>query len=226
MNRRLDELTWTELRDAPRRVLAVPLGSTEQHGPHLPLSTDSEIAAELTGRLAADRDDVVVAPTMPYGSSGEHAGFPGTISIGREALAQVLIEVIRSAKSSGFEGVVFVCGHGGNADPLRRVAEQMRQEGHDVLAFMPRWEGDAHAGRLETSMMLALRPASVRRESATVGNTTPLSELLPALRTDGVKAVSANGVLGDATGASAAEGEALLAAAAGQLIDAVKAWRS
>src|SRR3712207_8629966 len=81
-------------------LLVVPLGATEQHGPHLPLGTDTVIASALAASL-----DAVVAPALPYGSSGEHAGFPGTLSIGREALVHVLVELVRSC---GFARVLFV----------------------------------------------------------------------------------------------------------------------
>src|SRR5687767_8440986 len=91
-------------------LLVVPLGATEQHGPHLPLGTDTIIASALASDL-----DAVVAPALPYGSSGEHAGFPGTLSIGRAALEHVLLELGRSAP---FARVLFVSAHGGNAEPL------------------------------------------------------------------------------------------------------------
>lgn len=221
----LGTLVWPDLVREPRPVLAVPLGSTEQHGPHLPLSTDTDIAVVLCELLAAERDDVVVAPALPYGSSGEHADFPGTLSIGQEAFERVVVELVRSAAAS-FSGVVFVCGHGGNAEPLQRAVTQARAEGCDVMVFLPRVEGDPHAGRAETAMMLAIRPGAVRMDAVSVGNTEPLDELMPQLRAEGVRAVSATGVLGDPTGATAAEGDALLAGAARQLIDDVARWRS
>src|SRR5207244_10892531 len=80
-------------------ILAVPFGSTEQHGPHLPLSTDTDIAVALCERLALRRD-VVVAPPVAYGSSGEHAGFAGTVSIGQDALELLALELGRSASES------------------------------------------------------------------------------------------------------------------------------
>ena len=84
----LGDLTWPQAQRlaAAGAMLAVPVGSTEQHGPHLPLSTDTDVAVALAARLAARRADVVVAPPVGYGSSGEHAGFAGTISIGQQAL--------------------------------------------------------------------------------------------------------------------------------------------
>lgn len=221
--RSLEDLTWTELDGSPLRLLAVPLGSTEQHGPHLPFSTDTDIAVGLAQRLAALREDVVVAPAVPYGSSGEHADFPGTLSIGQEALEHLLVELVRSASTS-FAGVVFICAHGGNAEPLHRALAQLYDEGHNVMAFSPRWEGDPHAGRPETAMMLALRPGAVRRDGVVAGNTAPLAELLPQLQSDGVRSVSPSGVLGDPTGADASQGEVLLTAAVDQLADVLRKW--
>jgi mycofactocin system creatininase family protein len=160
-------------------------------------------------RLAARRADVVVAPALPYGSSGEHAGFAGTLSIGQEALERVVVELVRSADA--FAAVVLVSGHGGNAEPLARAVAVLRSEGRRVGAWSPRITGgDAHAGRTETSLLLALDPAAVWLDRAEAGATAPLSELMPALRAGGVRAVSANGVLGDPAGASAAEGERIL----------------
>jgi creatinine amidohydrolase/Fe(II)-dependent formamide hydrolase-like protein len=84
---RLGDLTWSEVRSLPRdTLLVVPVGATEQHGPHLPLSTDSIIADALAHALSERSDDVVVGPLIAYGSSGEHAGFAGTLSVGQEAI--------------------------------------------------------------------------------------------------------------------------------------------
>lgn len=220
----LGDLAWPDLAGERRRLLAVPLGATEQHGLHLPLSTDTDVAVVLCELLAAERDDVVVAPALPYGSSGEHAGFPGTLSIGQEAFESVIVELVRSAAAS-FDGVIFVCGHGGNVEALLRAVTKARDEGHDVMMFLPRWEGDPHAGRIETSMMLVIRPDAVRLDVAVPGNTQPLSELLPRLRTEGVRAVSPTGVLGDPANATATEGAALLDQAAAHLIADVARWR-
>src|SRR3954454_7406947 len=136
-------------------VIAVPLGATEQHGPHLPLGTDTAIACA----LAAGLSDAVVAPALPYGSSGEHAGFTGTLSIGRAALELVLVEL---ARSTDFPRVLFVSAHGGNSEPLAAAVRKLRSEGREVRAWCQRWGGDAHAGRVETSLMLALAPSLVR----------------------------------------------------------------
>jgi mycofactocin precursor peptide peptidase len=219
----LADLTWPEVA-ARASVLVVPVGSTEQHGPHLPLSTDTDVALALAGRLAARRSDVLVGPALPYGSSGEHDGFAGTLSIGAAATELVLLELGRSALPGSFRGLLLVSAHGGNAGPVTAAVRRLRSEGRDVRAWSPRWHGDAHAGRTETSVQLALSPTRVRSSSAAAGNTADASSLLPAMRAGGVRAVSPNGVLGDPAGASAAEGAALLDAAAEDLCDFVERW--
>ena len=222
--RHLDALSTVDIAPtASACILAVPLGSTEQHGPHLPLGTDTFIAVTLTERLAAQRDDVIVAPALPYGASGEHAGFAGTLSIGTSALEHVVVELVRSADA--FAGVALVSAHGGNAPALAAAVATLRSESRRVLAWAPRVPGgDAHAGRTETSLLLSLRPDRVAIDRAERGDTRPLGELLPSLRRDGFAAVSPNGVLGDPAGASAAEGAAHLEALAADLVAAVGAW--
>lgn len=205
----LGDRTWTELRDAPVRTVLVPLGSTEQHGPHLPLDTDTRIAVAWAGALAAVLPDSVVAPALPFGSSGEHEGFPGTISIGQDALQLVLVELVRSL-SHWAEAVVLVCGHGGNWEPVQRATGALRDEGRRVRSLFPRLPGDAHAGRTETSLLLHLCPELVRLDRAEAGCLDPLELVLDRLRLHGVLDVAPNGVLGDPAGASAAEGRHLL----------------
>jgi mycofactocin precursor peptide peptidase len=196
-------------------LVLVPVGSTEQHGPHLPLDTDSVIAqsvAQVTAkRLTADRADrpVLSAPTIAYGASGEHGDFPGTVSIGHDALRVVLVETVRSL-SLWAGRIVFVNGHGGNVPTLDAAVGQLRDEGHDVAWLGCETPGgDAHAGRTETSVMLHLAPGDVLLPEAVVGDTRPLAVLMPELMARGVRAVSPSGVLGDPTGATAEEGRAL-----------------
>jgi mycofactocin system creatininase family protein len=203
----LGDATWPRV---PAATLLVPVGACEQHGPHLPLDTDARIAAAVARRVAAEDDALLVAPPLAYGASGEHEGFPGTLSIGHDALRAVLVELGRSA-ARWAPRLVFVNGHGGNLPTVPDAVAQLRAEGRDA-AWSPCAVagGDAHAGRTETSILLALAPAAVRSEAAEPGATAPLAELLPALRAGGVAAVSPNGVLGDPTGATAEEGEELL----------------
>jgi mycofactocin system creatininase family protein len=151
-----------------------------------------------------------VAPAVSYGASGEHQAFPGTCSIGTESLRVVLIEFVRSIRCWA-RRVVLVNAHGGNLAAVRGAVEQLRAEGHEVVWVPCAAEDvDIHAGRTETSLMLHLAPWSVRHGRAEAGNSRPLQEILPAMLVGGVAAVSANGVLGDPTGATAAEGAQLL----------------
>lgn len=194
-------------------VLLIPLGSTEQHGPHLPLDTDTRIAVAVAEGVATRRPerDVIVAPAIAYGASGEHQGFPGTLSIGTAALTLVIVELVRSAGPE-FSRIVVVNGHGGNFEAIGAATATLAHEQRPVDVWSPRLVGgDTHAGRTETSLVLALDPTVVRLDRAEPGVTEPLAALLPALRAGGLAAVTPNGVLGDPTGASAEEGEVLLA---------------
>lgn len=221
----LDSSSWPDLSraDGPLR-LVVPIGSCEQHGPHLPLDVDTTVARAVVAGLAGT-SGVVLAPPLAYGASGEHESFPGTLSIGTEALRAVLVELGRSA-SRWASSILFVTGHGGNARALVEATCLLRQEGRDG-AWWPCSVagGDAHAGRTETSLSLALTPARVRLGRAESGSLEPVSDLMPQLRAGGVAAVSPNGVLGDPGGASAAEGHELLAALVERLRRDVDAWQ-
>lgn len=198
--------TWPDVAAADRRVLLLPTGSLEQHGPHLPLATDTLVAEAVAARVHAMRPGTGLAPAIALGASGEHEGFPGTLSIGSDALCGVVVEVVRYAAAE-WEAVVVLNGHGGNADALRRAADLCRREGRTLAVVHLGLAGmDAHAGRAETSMLLHLHPDLVRRERASAGAVAPIEQLLPILRTGGVRAVSANGVLGDPAGATAEEG--------------------
>lgn len=119
---RIAALAWPQAEQlgAVGAVLLVPVGATEQHGPHLPLSTDTDIARAVAETAARSRRDVVVAPALAYGASGEHADFAGTLSIGQSATELLLIELGRSA-SVTFSRILLLSTHGGNADPVRRA---------------------------------------------------------------------------------------------------------
>ncbi|MGZ4766030.1 MAG: mycofactocin biosynthesis peptidyl-dipeptidase MftE, partial [Ilumatobacteraceae bacterium] len=203
------------------------VGSCEQHGPHLPLDTDSRIALALAEGLASSFEpgDVLIGPTIGATSSGEHAAFPGTLSICAPLLEQTIIELVRSADWSA--GVVLVNGHGGNARPVQRAVNLLLGEGRRVLAWWPHVRnGDAHAGETETSMMLAIAPALVRMSRAEAGRPEPLVDLIDELRAEGVRAVSPNGILGDPRGATVGHGKALLTRLVIDLVAAVDEWRT
>ena len=204
-------------------TLIVPVGSTEQHGPHLPLDTDTRIATAVARRVA-EQSGHLLAPAIAYGASGEHQEFPGTVSIGTAALRTVLVEYGRSACQWAAR-LVFVNGHGGNTDALRAALVTLRAEGRDAV-WCSGWSagGDAHAGHTETSLLLHLSPHVVRRDRWVTGDRRPLAELLSALRRGGIAAVSSSGVLGDPTTATAAEGARIFDDMVADCVRRVQQW--
>jgi creatinine amidohydrolase len=228
--RRLELASATTTSVPSGAVVLVPVGSVEQHGPHLPLDTDTVIATSVAAAVAERLRDaghpVTVAPAVSYGASGEHQSFAGTSSIGLNVLRHVLIELTRSMRTWA-EHVAFVNAHGGNVGALRSAVDQLTDEGHAVSWWPCRIKSvDLHAGRTETSVMLHLRPWDVRLEHAQVGNTGSLHDLMPLMRSGGVAAVSPNGVLGDPTGASAEEGRDVLTAMVNEISEAAGALLS
>jgi mycofactocin precursor peptide peptidase len=196
--------------------LIVPVGSVEQHGPHLPLDTDTRIASAVARRVAerlAEADHHcgwMIAPPIGYGASGEHESFSGTVSIGSEALRLLLVEFGRSA-STWARRLVFVNGHGGNVEALGAAAALLRYEGRDVgWCSCGVLNADAHAGHTETSVLLHISPADVWVDERRPGNSAPMAQLMPQMRQGGVAAVSELGVLGDPTTATAEAGERIL----------------
>src|SRR6476620_4812330 len=157
--RSLAGAVWPDLSHRP--LLVVPLGSVEQHGHHLPLGTDTAVACAVAEEAVASLDGALLAPALAYGASGEHEGFPGTISLGTAALTGLLVEYGRSAcRWAG--RVLIVHGHGGNLDALRAAGRLPRSEGRGggcfpcgvVVVF-------ADAAPTETSLMLHVEPGGV-----------------------------------------------------------------
>lgn len=220
MTRALASATWPDI-EPDRSTVAVPVGSLEQHGPHLPLDTDTRIAEALAHALPG----TVAAPPIAYGASGEHEAFPGTVSLGTDVLRTVLVEYGRSVCRWATR-VLFVNGHGGNVPALVDAVTLLRYEGRDA-AWLPCGipGGDAHAGDTETSLMLHLHPDDVDMTRAVVGNTAPLAELLPTMRRGGVVAVDENGILGDPTAATAARGAELFAELCSRAADQAERWQ-
>jgi creatinine amidohydrolase len=172
----LVKMTWPEARGAIRRarVGLLPVGAVEQHGPHLPLGTDGYIASHIA-REVAESDDRLLLPGIRVGVSEEHRQFWGTLAVSPDALRDDVIAVSRSIASHGLERIVFVNGHGSNSAPLEEAARRLRTEG--VYGFVFDWwrsigpalaelfpDPTAHAGSVETSIMLAIRPDTVRRD--------------------------------------------------------------
>jgi mycofactocin system creatininase family protein len=201
----------------------IPVGSTEQHGSHLPADVDTRVATEVATRVAKELGSShpevswQVAPAIAYGDSNEHAHFSGTLSITTPALVGVLTSLADSVAEAG-QMVVFVNAHGGNVPALRQAGSWWR--GNKMPAFwVPCVPGaplegepphDAHAGHTETSLMLFLDPGAVDMDKAVTGNTAPLSDLMPKMMVGGVSAVSPEGVLGNPLTANASLGERYL----------------
>jgi creatinine amidohydrolase len=234
----LAEMTSPQVRAAVaegRSTIVVPFGALEQHGPHLPLDTDSVLGDQL-GALLARRLGALCAPTLRIGCSAHHLAFAGTLSLRPETLRMIVHDVVHSLAEHGFRRIILLPTHGGNEQPLAQAAAQSRRDGVTVVVPSLRLAvaalladaqargapvGDAggHAGELETSLMLALAPHLVTTASMEPGYTGPLDEATTRLLFDkGIAALSANGVVGDPRGATPDAGRAYIAA----FLDAVE----
>lgn len=248
-SRRLAELSWPEVRDALASgftTVVVAAGSIEQHGPHLPLLTDTLIGTGLIAAVVARLDGALQGPTIPFGCSEHHMSFPGTITLEGGTFKRVVQEYARSLARHGFRTVYFVWSHGGNAAPLQEAVDELggrvgdaRIVAHtDLPAFLevlyasqrpygvtPERAG-AHAGNTETALALALRPELVRMAQAAEGFVGDFDEEAKALIfREGLHALSGNGILGDARGADAERGRACLDALADYLAGYLRAQR-
>jgi len=239
--RRLAEMPWPDVAvavESGATTVILPLGATEQHGPHLPPGTDTVRAAALADLLAERLGpDALVAPALPFGCSDEHSGFPGLLGLDHETLARVVLDLARRLSGWGVRRLVLLSAHGGNGDALDLALALIRQElpglevrtnGHletiaPALLEVARRDGVSasdlglHAGEGETSEMLHLRPDLVRLDRAAPGYTGDMEAVLDELREGGLRSVTANGVLGDPTRAEAGRGARYLDAATGDL---------
>ena len=174
---RLSDMTWEDVEKLLALVVAVPVGSTEQHGRHLPLGCDTFVAIDLV-EAAAEKTDVVVAPTVWYGMSPHHMVLPGTVSIRPEILLEFHYDVISSLAQHGFRKFVMVNGHRvANIPWMQLVGERVHRQlsGCRVTLFDPAWMSKeivselgfgmvGHAEEIETSHMLAAKPELTRME--------------------------------------------------------------
>lgn len=235
MNTRLAEMTWPDVEQAlaaGATTVLLPLGATEQHGPHLPLGTDTVRAAGLAQRLAAAVPGILVAPVLPVGCSDEHSGFPGLLGLDHATLARVIFDCGRRMARWGVHRLLLLSAHGGNDQALELARSRLQEQVPalrvvilptsaalaDAVAAIAARDGISaaalglHAGDGETSEMLHLRPDLVHLERAAAGPSAPLATMLPRLRRHGVRGVSPSGTLGDPRKASAGRGAAYLAA--------------
>lgn len=213
-------------------VALLPIGSFEQHGPYLPLSTDTLIAMAITHWIGLQHNTFQL-PAIAYGCSHEHAKFSGTVSIGSTALAGMVIDILGSLQAQGTRGLVIVNAHGGNY-VLSNVVQEVNARGLIRVGLFPSREewteareaagivstshDDMHAGELETSILLAAHPGDVREGWRTADHSAPDRRHLPTL---GISAYTVTGVIGCPSLATAEKGQAVLdhlGRAAGDLI--------
>lgn len=173
----LQEMTWTDVKEylETNDMVIIPLGSTEQHGPHMPLGTDYYEAVG-TSKMISERTGVVVAPVLWVGYSVYHSGFPGTLSLKPETMEQVLFESVEMLMKYGFQRFLFFNYHGGNNIVQQRVIHRINHTTEAIATAIGHGspiqqaeEGeffDWHAGKSETSIMLYLKPELVRMERA------------------------------------------------------------
>jgi creatinine amidohydrolase len=207
-------------------VALLPVGSTEQHGPHAPLGTDTTAAVAVAEAGAdAAEEPVVIAPPIPVGVSEEHRHFAGTLWVSADTFRAYVRETVASLASHGTDRVVVVNGHGGNTGPLREACGRVTRDG-DAYAVPFTWfeavdAGVGHAGPLETSLLLHVAAAQVREEeiaAAAAGSADRWGEWVGGanLAYD-TREFSENGVVGDPRDASAGRGRALLEEASASL---------
>jgi creatinine amidohydrolase len=227
----MEQMNWPEIKQAiasgfTTAVFAV--GSTEQHGPHLPTMTDARIGDDLAVRVARKLGRALQARTIDLGVSEHHLAFPGTISLKPETLSLILRDTIDSLVRHGFKRIVIIPSHGGNFATVRQAIEAARKAHPEVevtgftdllalTAFLEKTsarhgvsagEAGAHSGENETSMMLALEGGLVAADRFAPGYIGPLGEAeMKVIFAKGMPALTANGVLGDPRTASAEKGE-------------------
>ncbi|MEZ3142889.1 creatininase family protein [Halobaculum sp. MBLA0143] len=235
----LSEATWTDVRETTPEIALVPVGSTEQHGPHAPLGTDATAAAAVA-EAADDRLDetdptAVVAPPVHVGVSEEHRAFDGTLWVSPETFRAYVRETVESLASHGVSRTVLVNGHGGNVEALAETARRLSRSetGPYTVAFT--WfeavgehaSDMGHAGPLETALLRHVAPGLVREDRV---------ETAAADAADGwgewVRGVNLahdsheftdNGVVGDPREGDADRGGELLSTASEALVDVVRA---
>lgn len=232
---RLAESTWTDARDLDTDLALLPVGSTEQHGPHAPLGTDT-LAATAIADAAAEAHDraVVVAPPLPVGVAAEHRQFEGTLWVSEDALRAYVGDILESLAHQGFVRVVVVNGHGGNVAALRERCARFTRAGAGYAVPFTWFDAiDAavplgHGGPVETSLVWHIAPDLIREgrfDAAGAGAADAFGEWVAGtnLAYD-FDEFATSGNLGDPAAASPDQGAELLKAAATALctvLDAV-----
>jgi len=230
---RISEMSWVEIRNSLDRgfdKVVFAVGSNEQHGPHLPTNTDSLIGDALANKVAVKLGNTLQAPSINVGCSEHHMVLPGTISLKPETLKSLIRDYCVSLARHGFKNIVILPTHGGNFKAVQEVVDELRQSLKDanliaytdlngllkmLVEFSSKYgiladESGAHAGESETSLVLAIRKDLVDMERAEVGFLGSIDDKLDLIWSQGIKAVTKNGVLGDPLKAKAEYGKEYL----------------
>lgn len=230
----MEEMNWPSIKkaiDSGFKTVIIPVGSIEQHGPHLPTFTDTLLAYHLCERLARKMGRTLVAPVIRPGCSEHHLAFPGTISVPASTLRAVVDAYVGSLAKTGFKNFILIPTHGGNFEPLRKGFSKLRKKHRrariygyfDLERFVaamnkaaaefgvsPEASG-AHSGFTETSCVLATRQDLVDMPSAAPGYVGPFDKNVSRqIIKRGMKAFTENGVLGDPRGSSTEAGERII----------------
>jgi len=248
----LGRLSWTEVEEAVAEdpVILLPIGTVEQHGPHLPVNADNMVAEYVASR-AAERTNALVAPAINYGCSEVYRRFAGTVSVRQETLAAMVRDVCKSFVAQGFRRIVFVNNHGGNEPACEQVARELGQEHGLVVGSVYPWKlgyllmrdsyedpntSYGHGAEPETSAMMAMFPEDVVEDRMESGSYVPFAGWrprgystvdVPGQKVGGTiyldaRDISPNGVTGDPGVASAELGEAWVEGVVGFTVEFVE----
>jgi len=228
---RMEEMNWVDIKKAINdgfKTVVIGVGSTEQHGPHLPTQTDALIADVMVNLITQNLKNALQAQTIRVGCSDHHLPFSGTISLKKTTLKAIILDYIESLQNHGFENIVFIPTHGGNFKPIEEAVKDA-QEKHpnikilaftDLMRFMDVQdkiaaglnitveEAGGHAGEAETSEILFLAENLVKRDKFQPGYLGVLKEKeIEMLIEKGMPSLTEIGVIGDPTKASKEHGK-------------------
>lgn len=244
--RKLEEMSWPQVRaalDAGQRTIVAAAGSMEQHGPHLPMQTDTLLGTFTVEAIVERLPGAFQGPTIPFGVSDHHMPFAGTITLEKETFKTVVREYVASLAAHGFETIVIVPTHGGNFGPLGELVEETggMVGGARFLSFtnlnaflkpmikvatndgVTVGQAGAHAGEAETSLVLAANGSLVdmsHAEEGYVGDFGPAAQKI--IFEQGMVALTSNGILGDARPATTERGFAYRDEMADMLADWIR----
>ena len=237
----MEKMTWMMVEDAIKqgyKTVVMAVGSIEQHGPHMPLGTDTYLGDALATRTAEKLGKTLVAPTVRPGCSEHHLDFAGSLSISPELMIELLKEICISLDRHGFENIILLPSHGGNFGPVGVAVQSIASVLNANLMGVSNLMGligamkesvaatgaspDAaggHAGAGETSFMLAYKPELVRKDAWKPGYIGPFTSKYVR---DGFKAVTPTGVLGDPTVSTVEAGEMIIEKGSDMIVEAIK----